>query len=1005
MPAKNIGLDKLKLLEIPLFSGLDRTHLAKLVPVLEEVNYQAGEVLFQQGEFGDSLYIVVRGTVKIFITEGDETKELARLGERECFGEMSLLTGEPRSAGVQAVTELTVLRLSKDRFEELLLEHNSLAVQFAGILARRLAKVQTMPGGSADTPVAAPAPPENDLPAIEAAVATPLMKENEALPVPAREHIKSKKFWTALIGVCLSFLLYQYLGNTGLDRSQAILAAILFGATILWSLHILSPHVVALAMPILAVISGATSPEQALSGFTSPSLFTVLGFLAIAAAAAKTGLLYRLTLKLISRFPASYKGQTMGWALAGLLLTPLIPSPAVRVSQAATMLRSHAGTLRLGDGSAGSAGLVMSTLLGFGSMSYMFMNGAAVCLFVYELLLPEVKLLVTYGFWLKAALPAAIVFWVFSYAAVIIYFRHQESLRLDPAVIEDQLIILGPMTGKEKLALLAIILCVLGLATYPLHQINGVWICLVSFLIVYGSFVLDEQDIRAEIDWSYLISFGALLGFGASMSASGLNGVLVDKLNPYLQFLAGSPWLFLLAAVIFIQLLRFALPITPALLAGMLLLVPLSTAAGVNPFVTGLVLLLAGNPWFLTRQNTLLHAFLEKTEGKLFRPKQMEKLAVYYTIICLLSVTVALPFWQGMGLISQPPAGSGLSFGNAGGGEIVIGVAGSFTDSEGVSYKNAVEMAVAEINAGGGILGARIKAVFKDDQGNITRGLSIAQSFAADKEVAAVIGHRHPYISAPAAALYEQAGIILLAPASFVPPAPAGGYQYVFQSMPAAEEFGRAAARYAARQGSRRTVIYYADNQYGRSLANAFESQAGALGVEVVDRLSGYGGLKLADLLPRWQFIGFDSIYLAEALPEGLEFIAEARKAGITAPIYACSDLDTTALPLAGGEVLAGTTVFSVFNDSDPRPEVQNFITRYQHRYGVKPGMLAAQGYDAVKMLAGAIKSARSLNAGDIAAALRDMRGWSGVTGSHSFDRNGHVLGKAIVIKQVWEEN
>jgi CRP-like cAMP-binding protein len=61
------------------------------------------------------------------------------MGSKECFGEMPLLTGESRSAGVQAVTELSALKLSRERFDNLLIKHHSLAIYFAGVLAKRLA--------------------------------------------------------------------------------------------------------------------------------------------------------------------------------------------------------------------------------------------------------------------------------------------------------------------------------------------------------------------------------------------------------------------------------------------------------------------------------------------------------------------------------------------------------------------------------------------------------------------------------------------------------------------------------------------------------------------------------------------------------------------------------------------------------------------------------------------------------------------------------------------------
>jgi CRP-like cAMP-binding protein len=79
-------LEDLRLLEIPLFSGLDRINLAKLIPELERVNYQPGEILFKQGDPGDSLFIIVDGRARIFLA--DQKKES---GKSQSWGQKNVL--------------------------------------------------------------------------------------------------------------------------------------------------------------------------------------------------------------------------------------------------------------------------------------------------------------------------------------------------------------------------------------------------------------------------------------------------------------------------------------------------------------------------------------------------------------------------------------------------------------------------------------------------------------------------------------------------------------------------------------------------------------------------------------------------------------------------------------------------------------------------------------------------------------------------------------------------
>ncbi|MEK8128732.1 cyclic nucleotide-binding domain-containing protein [Paenibacillus filicis] len=145
-------MNKLTFLEIPLFEGLDRVHKAALLQEFTQLSFRRGDLLFEEGEFGDSLYIIMQGSARIYLKDsGSGETTLAILGEKEYFGEMALLTGDPRSASAKADSDLVVLQMLKESFDRILYEHNALAVQFAGILAKRLARVNRQSGAGSLT--------------------------------------------------------------------------------------------------------------------------------------------------------------------------------------------------------------------------------------------------------------------------------------------------------------------------------------------------------------------------------------------------------------------------------------------------------------------------------------------------------------------------------------------------------------------------------------------------------------------------------------------------------------------------------------------------------------------------------------------------------------------------------------------------------------------------------------------------------------------------------------
>jgi CRP-like cAMP-binding protein len=124
---------------VPLFAGLPRDTLARLVGELEEIEAAAGDVIVEEGAPGDALYVVSEGTVEIRVG-GDG---LSALGPGEWFGEMALLTGEARSATVIAFTRAVLLRFPKTRFIALSERQPNLLREITRVLCERLTQRTT----------------------------------------------------------------------------------------------------------------------------------------------------------------------------------------------------------------------------------------------------------------------------------------------------------------------------------------------------------------------------------------------------------------------------------------------------------------------------------------------------------------------------------------------------------------------------------------------------------------------------------------------------------------------------------------------------------------------------------------------------------------------------------------------------------------------------------------------------------------------------------------------
>jgi anion transporter len=127
---------------IPIFSGLSREDVAKVMGKMEEISFGAGATIFSQGDQGDAFYLIQSGTVQVVVESRAGNSEIvAILGPQDWFGEMALLSGEPRSASIHTVKATTLWRLRREDWDELIEKHSTWLLQFCATLSKRLSYV------------------------------------------------------------------------------------------------------------------------------------------------------------------------------------------------------------------------------------------------------------------------------------------------------------------------------------------------------------------------------------------------------------------------------------------------------------------------------------------------------------------------------------------------------------------------------------------------------------------------------------------------------------------------------------------------------------------------------------------------------------------------------------------------------------------------------------------------------------------------------------------------
>lgn len=138
-----------RLRSAPLFASLSDERLAEISAMCVSRTVHAGDVIFREGDRGESLYVLLTGSVSVerHSADGESSVRLVKMQPPACFGEMSLFDGAPRSASVIALSECELLELSGAALMPLCRMHNELYESFLKILTRRLRQMDSRLSG------------------------------------------------------------------------------------------------------------------------------------------------------------------------------------------------------------------------------------------------------------------------------------------------------------------------------------------------------------------------------------------------------------------------------------------------------------------------------------------------------------------------------------------------------------------------------------------------------------------------------------------------------------------------------------------------------------------------------------------------------------------------------------------------------------------------------------------------------------------------------------------
>jgi branched-chain amino acid transport system substrate-binding protein len=355
----------------------------------------------------------------------------------------------------------------------------------------------------------------------------------------------------------------------------------------------------------------------------------------------------------------------------------------------------------------------------------------------------------------------------------------------------------------------------------------------------------------------------------------------------------------------------------------------------------------------------------------------------------------------GGGKKAEPGAQAGST---AGSGTILIGHYASMTGSEatfGVSTDNGVRLALAERNAKGGVKGRQVEVKTLDDASKSSEAGNVVSRLISEDHVVALLGEVASSASISGGKVAQQFGVPMISPSSTNEKVTQTGdmisrvcFVDDFQAYVEAK-FTRGTLNF-----DKAAVLFDQGSAYSKGLSERYKKHLTELGGTIVTEQAYTAGD--ADVSAQLQTIktsGAQIILLPGYYTDVGNIARQARKLGITIPFLGGDGWDSSKLLEIGGDALDGSYYSNHYSPDETRPEVQEFVTKYQAKFGALPDGLAALGYDAARVMFDAMDRAPSLGGKDLAAAIAATKGFPGVTGVITLDANRDPSKRAVVLQ------
>lgn len=318
----------------------------------------------------------------------------------------------------------------------------------------------------------------------------------------------------------------------------------------------------------------------------------------------------------------------------------------------------------------------------------------------------------------------------------------------------------------------------------------------------------------------------------------------------------------------------------------------------------------------------------------------------------------------------------------------------------GIATNNGVQMAVDAANKNGGVLGKQIQYICYDEKGDATEAVNAYNKLVQNDQVVALVGD---VTSTPCLAVAQEAAKdnlpMISATATTADVTKKG--ENIFRACFTDPYQGKVMAQYAAKKLNAKTaaILYNIADDYSLGVAEAFESEAKAAGINVVEK-QGYqtNDVDFKSQLQSIKSKSPDVLFIPVYYQDVALISVQAKQLGITSTLMGVDGWDGVLdkIDKSNVDAVDGAYFCSQYSSESTDANVQNFIKEYKEKYKAEPNMFAVLGYDAMNMMIQSIKTAGTTDSDKVIDAMKGIS-FKGLTGNITFDAERNPVKSAVI--------